>query len=86
MLRRLLTGYTTLLSQPSLMSDFEAKLTMLDLRNCVYSIEKATNEQWVVMIKPRSALFGTQFTGVDLAECVDRAFEFYMGVIESGKD
>ena len=68
------------------MSEFEAKLTMLDLRNCVYSIEKATNEQWVVMVKPHSALFGTQFTGVDLAECVDRAFEFYMGIIESGKD
>ena len=67
------------------MSEFEAKLTMLDLRNCFYTVEKATNGQWAVMVKPNSDLFGTQFTGVDLAECVNRAFEFYMGVIESGK-
>ena len=86
MLRRLLTGYTTLLSQLSLMSEFEAKLTMLDLRNCLYTVEKATNEQWVVIIKLNENVFNTEFTGVDLAECVNRAFEFYMGAVESDKD
>ena len=65
----------------NLTSEFEAKLTMLDLRNCLYTVEKATNEQWVVTVKPQENVFSTEFTGVELADCVDRAFDFYMGVI-----
>ena len=67
---------------PNSTSEVDAKLTILDLRGCQYRIHKTPHKGWYMQVHLTDSDFGTHFEYDSLEECVDLAFEFFMGSLD----